>query len=1061
VTVNPEQEKRCDDIVEQALELPPGDRAAFIREQSHGDEELCRAAQETLGYIPEEIPEKLGEFTVVRLIGYGGMGMVYEAMDPHIGRHVAIKVLRDWAAPEETCSRFIREARMLGRIEHPNIVKIYQCQPMGERPYFVMEYVDGEGLDEAIRNNRCGDMRAKLAIARQIAEAMTAVHRAGTLHRDIKSGNVRLDRSGRPKLLDFGIAKSGTGALTRPSLRMGTPDNLPPEVIRDEPWEERSDIYCYGLLLFELFCSVPPFSGNGLEVLDAILRRGIPVRALEDARLPSGLTRLIERAAARDIGKRAESFQEIVEALNGVSLSSDGVGVRMGRRRRALSWVAVGALTVAAGALSLPLLRSGPRVRSRTEKGTTRPRADGGISMPAASPAQSVAAPSPGSDALPPPVPSHQIEVPEPAPVVGVPQPSAPKPASKAQQTSDLVHPRQALAFSARDWILIADLENHTGEDVFNESLDEALTVGIEQSKYVNVFPHSRMPEALRLMGRDPRQKIDEKTGNELALREGIKGLLVCGIARVGDTYSLTARLVNPITQLTALTEASRASSRNDVLRALDDLATRLRKKLGESLSGMQAPNLPLPQATTPSLEALKSFAMSRHSKDTEVIGLLEQALQFDPDFAMAHADLGFHYYVAGDNARGEQHFQQALKLLNRLTVREQLWIHALVEDSRGDRDGAIARYEAFVTQYPDFDDAWFRLGWVRMITGRSEAAIDAFRRALKINPKLSSAYINIATSYHTLGKRDDAIANYQKAFALSPSQIYFPLVNHEYGFLLVEMGEVGKAEETFRMMLTRNASDKARGHRSLALLSMYQGHYTAAIPHLKEAILLEQEPYAATSELRDRLYLARVYRAKGMTTAFEEQLAAAGRVYAETPMSPGWALLLGKVYTRAGKVKEAGEVLKSAERSIDDTVASAPVNRDTRRDRAHLEVFRGEVELAGSRSAHAREVVALGYRLYADPTTVESLAHAEWELGNREEAIKRYQEILRMDHIGDEAQEEWILTHYQLAKLLQEAGNKDKARQYYEKFLTIWKDGDADMPAIVYAKAQLIRLQH
>ena len=135
-------------------------------------------------------------------------------------------------------------------------------------------------------------------------------------------------------------------------------------------------------------------------------------------------------------------------------------------------------------------------------------------------------------------------------------------------------------------------------------------------------------------------------------------------------------------------------------------------------------------------------------------------------------------------------------------------------------------------------------------------------------------------------------------------------------------------------------------------------------------------------------------------------------------------------------------------------------MDRDARRDRAYLEALRGEVELARSQSAHAREVLESAYQQYDNPETLESLAHAESKLGNREEALKRYQELAGIHYLGNEAQEQWILAHYQLGRLFQEAGDKDKARQYYEKFLTIWKDGDADMPAIKDAKAQLIRLR-
>jgi len=619
---------------------------------------------------------------------------------------------------------------------------------------------------------------------------------------------------------------------------------------------------------------------------------------------------------------------------------------------------------------------------------------------------------------------------------------------------------QSVLAFRARDWILIPDFENMTGEELFNESLQTALTVGIEQSKYVNVFPRSRIQETLRRMGLERPQFIDEKLGREIAIREGIKGVLVCSIARVGDTYSLTARLVAPHTQLAALTEVARASDKNDVLRALDDLANRVRKKLGESLSVMGEPNLPLPKATTASLEALKLFAMSRYQRRGQKdVDLLEQAVQLDPDFALAHADLGVRYYIENQRPLGEEHFKKALTLLNRLTLKEQLWIHAVIEDWRGNRDGAISDYESYLAQYPDSLDGWYRLGWARMITGRSEQAIPAFRKVLEIDPQYSSAYVNIATAYKGLGKNAEAVANYQKAFALNPDDLYGEYVNSEYGFTLVAMGELREAEEAFHKMLLRDDVRKARGHRSLALLSMYGGKYAAAIPHLKEAILLDKALQTPLSEMRDRLYLAGVYRAKGMATLFNAEIAAVDQIHAKTVMSPDWSVFLGKIYAREGRLKEAGMVLEKAEKAISDTTAASSVNRNTRRDRAYVELLKGEVELARG-SARATETLEVAHRMSPDARTLEALAYAYWKIGNPTEAARRYQELAEKRTLGSESQEDCILAQYHLAEIFLQTGDHEKAKGSYEGFLAIWKDADPGLLAIVDARKQLIRLR-
>ncbi|HTS64537.1 MAG TPA: protein kinase [Candidatus Acidoferrales bacterium] len=942
-----------------------------------------------------ETGDTILRYRIVQPLGTGGMGEVYLAEDTVLHRKIALKFLTSTQRLDASSrTHLLHEARAAAGLSHPYICQVHEAGEAEGRQFIAMEYVEGSTLRQVIAAGGLPLDRA-LRITEEIAEALDAAHRQGTIHRDLKPANVMVSSSGHIKVMDFGLAtRIAAGdpesaetatALTKPGCIPGTLAYMSPEQLRGESLDARSDLFSLGVILYEMLTGRHPFqAGSAAETASAILKDTPPPVAPSCRDAPARLEEIAGKAMAKDRGQRYSTARELLDDIAALRKEIQ-LRVELPSAKRAI-W-----RRPAVVVLTLLALSGGLWWSYRT-----------------------------------------------------------------------FLHPQQTvLAFRARDWILIAALENQTGEEVFDQSLDAALTVGIEQSKYVNVFPRSRIPEALRRMGRDGKQKIDEKTGLELAQREGIKGLLVCSIARIGDTYSLTARLVDPGTQLTALTEVSRAANRNDVLRALDDLAKRVRKKLGESLSGMSGPDLPLPKATTASLEALKLFATARYGNaGKNGTALLEQAVQLDPDFALAHADLGMDYYLVDDRPRGEQHFQQALKLLNRLTVREQLWIQALVEDWRGDRDRAIGRYEAFVAEYPDILDGWFRLGWARMITGRREAAIEAFRRVLEIDPKSWASYTNIAGTQADLGRFADSLASYQKAFELNPLAIYGIYVNHEYGFTLVETGQAAKAEETFRMMLTRDDERKAKAHRSLALLCMYQGRYAAAVPHLKEAILLDQALRLASSELRDRLYLVRVYRARGMKGPFGAELAAAGRAFAKEDQSPDWALNLGKIYARAEKATEAAQVLQMAEKAMNNTVASSPINRDTRRDRALVEILRGEVELARSKSNHATEALELAHHLFPDPATLEPLAHAYREVGNREEAIRKYQELLARPRLGREEQEDWILSHYQLGRIFQEAGDKEKAREYYEKFLAIWKDGDPDLPAIVDAKARLLRLQ-
>ena len=224
------------------------------------------------------------------------------------------------------------------------------------------------------------------------------------------------------------------------------------------------------------------------------------------------------------------------------------------------------------------------------------------------------------------------------------------------------------------------------------------------------------------------------------------------------------------------------------MLRALGEVATRVRSSLGESLAGLPAQIKPLPMVTTSSLEALKLYAeaLNAGSRDRgEGNALLRQAIALDADFALAYAELGRRYYLEGERAtreQGEQLFAKALQLTDRLSLRERLWIQAVAEDSRGNRQQAAVAYKTYLAQYPDDPSAWFRLAWTQMATlGQFSEAAEGFKQVIRLQPNDLGAHINLASAYSGMEDVEAAIPAYQKAFTLEPAAIFGTFVNHEY----------------------------------------------------------------------------------------------------------------------------------------------------------------------------------------------------------------------------------------------------------------------------------------
>lgn len=946
------------------------------------------------------ISEEFSHYRILRQLGRGGMGEVFLARDTSLNRDVALKFLPAEFEQDTTArKRLLREARAAAALDHPFICHIHEVGEVEGKPFIAMEYVEGRTLRESISRGPLEPAEA-LPVAAEIAEALQAAHERGVIHRDLKPANVMLTPGGHVKVMDFGLAKQVTSTaageggeltvseLTAEGFAVGTPAYMSPEQLRGRPADARSDIFSFGILLFELLSGMHPFKkGSALETAAAIVSEKTPDLSQYRSDIPAGLMAAMERMLAKDPGKRQQSMADVLAELKGImhdretsagAAAAASVPRRSLRARRA----AAGVLVVAACAAAWYFGQHWPR---------------------------SAAA---------------------------------------------------ALAFEERDWILVTDFENQTGEEIFSGSLETAMTVSLQQSRYVNVFPRARVQDVLRRMRKEDVSRLDEMLGREIALREGIKGLLACSIGKVGSEYLLAARLVDPATMETVYSRSFRARGPDKVLEAVDALAGKIREELGESLANISDRRVPLYQATAVSLEALKAFTDSRRAGGKSRTQLLERAIQLDPDFALAHADLGMQYYIANERRRGEEHFQKALGLLDRLTLREQLWIRAVVDDWRGDRDQGIENYRIYLHQYPDDSEAWFRLGYACMITNRTAAAVEAFHKVIAIDPSESAALINLATCYSSMRKDAEAIAMYEKAFQIDPGGITGLFVNSEYGFLLARNGRIREAEDTFRKMFSvDDLSKKARGHRSLGLLYEYQGKYSAAVREYGEAVLLDRAASARLSEMRDRQFLAAALLIMGRMREFEKELAALRSIQKEIRVAPTFLYETGRLCARAGKVAEAQRILAELESRLGDTLALSGVNRSNTSDRVDFYLLRAEIALARKRPAEALEYAEQA-RSLDEERAREPLACIKMASGDLQGAAAAYRDFLGRTELGYELQGPWILAHHRLAELLERMGERQAAVEFYEKFVELWRDGDEDLAPLREARLRLAALK-
>ena len=259
-----------------------------------------------------EHPSRIGKYEVEAFLG-GGMSHVYRARDAVLGRTVALKILADLAASDgDSKARFLQEARIASNISHENVIAVYDFGEENGRPFMVMEYLEGESLRDALKAGRVGDFRRKVKIALQLARAIECIHSKKIVHRDIKPENVHIDRAGRAKLMDFGIAKSEGAALTRSGTTLGTPFYMAPEQVMGRPATPQADIYAYGVVLYELMSGSKPVQGDHLEqIFHQILYQAAPVEPLEEAHVPPLMIDMILRCLAKAPAQRPQGLSAI------------------------------------------------------------------------------------------------------------------------------------------------------------------------------------------------------------------------------------------------------------------------------------------------------------------------------------------------------------------------------------------------------------------------------------------------------------------------------------------------------------------------------------------------------------------------------------------------------------------------------------------------------------------------------------------------------------------------------------------------------------------------------
>lgn len=270
-----------------------------------------------------EHPSRIGKYELEKFLG-GGMSHVYRAKDSVLGRRVALKIMTPaGSADAEAKARFLLEARMASSINHENIISVYDFGEEQGRPFIVMEFLEGESLRDAIKNGHLGSFQRRLKIAIQVAHALEYIHARKIIHRDIKPENIHLDPAARVKLVDFGIAKTEGMQLTGSGFTLGTPYYMAPEQVLGKSLTPQTDVYAFGILLFELVTGSKPIGGDTVEkIFQQILYEPLNLEPLTRLGTPPQLTDLVARCTAKQLAHRPQNLSGVCDELEALLDSS-------------------------------------------------------------------------------------------------------------------------------------------------------------------------------------------------------------------------------------------------------------------------------------------------------------------------------------------------------------------------------------------------------------------------------------------------------------------------------------------------------------------------------------------------------------------------------------------------------------------------------------------------------------------------------------------------------------------------------------------------------------------
>jgi serine/threonine protein kinase/tetratricopeptide (TPR) repeat protein len=1023
-----ERWRRIDKLLQAALERMPAERATFLRQACAGDESLERevlsllaSQKEADGFLDRPaievaahgitvtgpaapasprvslIGQTISHYRIVERLGSGGMGVVYKAEDIRLHRFVALKFLPDEiASAPRVLGRFQREARAASALNHPNICTIYDVEEHEHQPMIVMELLDGESVKDKIRAG-LPSLDELLHFAIQTSDALEAAHAKGIIHRDIKPANLFVTRRGDAKILDFGLAKleeapanpNGETAtiqdpLTSTGNTVGTVSYMSPEQVRAENLDARTDLFSFGVVLYEMATGKQPFRGDTSGIIfDSILNRApvAPVRLNPD--LPAEVERIVNKCLEKDRNLRYQHAADIRSDLNRLQRDS---------------------LTGHVISAEVPI----------------------GSSNKVARPARW-----------------------KPALIAAV--------ALSAVAVTSYFYTHQAPKLTDKDTIVLADFTNTTGDPVFDGTLRQGLSIQLAQSPFLSLISDERIQKVLGLMGKAPDARLTPQLAREICERTASAAVLEGSLSAIGSQFVLGLRAKSCRSGDILDEEQVQAANKEEVLNSLSKIASRFRTRVGESLATIQKHDTPLEEATTPSLEALKAFSTAQKlhasAESVRAFPLFKRAIEIDPTFALAYANLGQLYGEFGESDLAAENTSKAYSLRDRVSDLERLFISVSYDFRQtGNLERARQTCELWVPTYPRDIMPHAFLSTIDAVMGRYREGLDEARKIMDLDPESAIGYGDVAMHSMNLDRYDDVENAMNAAAKRNLVDISFPTMRYTLAFL---------------------RGDEAARLREVSLSQGRPG----------------QEDFVEDQEAFTLAYFGRVRDSRNMARRASEVAELASQRESSALYEVGEAVreaFLG--YNTEAKASAATALGHSKDREVvygaafayaltrdvgrAQTLANDLQNRfgeDTSVRANYMPVLHALFALNRSDPTNAVESlrIALPYEMGTPRSTIHGFfgvlypayvrGQAYLALHRPSEAAAEFRKIL--DHRGLVMSDPVAaMARLQFARALADV-DKVKAKAAYQDLFNLWKDADPDLPVLLQARAEGSRL--